>query len=121
MIRFRDDLVNLADRSTKLLTKFAKDDSENRLVALGLISGLYSVSEDVYDFIENISEEIEDSADKKDSAKTENLSVPAKVDYMKVARGSISQACSALKKTGECKDLLDVLKDIKSEVILRQK
>ena len=38
-----------------------------------------------------------------------------------MARGGISQACSALTKTGECKDLVDILKDIKSEVVIRQK
>ena len=124
---FRDELNALADRSTKLLTKFAKDDFENRLLAIGLTAGLYSISEDIADFIDNITEAIEDlasekkKADKKDADKKENLSVPAKVDYMKMARGSISQACSAIKKTGECKDLLDILKDVKSEMVIRQK
>lgn len=127
VIAFRDELNALADRSTKLLTKFAKDDFENRLLAIGLTSGLYSISEDIADFIDNITEAIEDiasekkKADKKDTDKKENLSVPAKVDYMKMARGSISQACSAIKKTGECKDLLDILKDVKSEMVIRQK
>lgn len=127
VIAFRDELNALADRSTKLLTKFAKDDFENRLLAIGLTSGLYSISEDIADFIDNITEAIEDlasekkKADKKDADKKENLSVPAKVDYMKMARGSISQACSAIKKTGECKDLLDILKDVKSEMVIRQK
>lgn len=127
VIVFRDELNALADRSTKLLTKFAKDDFENRLLAIGLTAGLYSVSEDIADFIDNITETIEDlasekkNADKKDADKKENLSVPAKVDYMKMARGSISQACSAIKKTGECKDLLDILKDVKSEMVIRQK
>lgn len=127
VMAFRDELNALADRSTKLLTKFAKDDFENRLLAIGLTSGLYSISEDIADFIDNITEAIEDlasekkKADKKDTDKKENLSVPAKVDYMKMARGSISQACSAIKKTGECKDLLDILKDVKSEMVIRQK
>ena len=127
VMTFRDELNALADRSAKLLTKFAKDDFENRLLAIGLTSGLYSISEDIADFIDNIAEAIEDlaaekkNADKKDADKKENLSVPAKTDYMKMARGSISQACSALKKTGECKDLLDILKDVKSEMVIRQK
>ena len=78
------------------------------------------------DFIENITENIEDlAAEKKktakDADKKENLSVPAKVNYMKMARGGVSQACSALKKTGGCEDLLDILKDVKSEMVIRQK
>ena len=126
VMSFRDELNALADRSTKLLTKFAKDDHENRLLAIGLISGLYSISEDIADFIENITENIEDlAAEKKktakDADKKENLSVPAKVNYMKMARGGVSQACSALKKTGGCEDLLDILKDVKSEMVIRQK
>ena len=126
VIAFSSELSDLAERSTKLLTKFAKDDYENRLLAIGLISGLYSISEDVADFIENITDTIEDAAaekkaTKKDADKKENLTVPAKVDYMKMARGGISQACSALTKTGGCKDLIDILKDVKSEVVIRQK
>ena len=126
VMSFRDELNALADRSTKLLTKFAKDDHENRLLAIGLISGLYSISEDIADFIENITENIEDLATEKkktakDADKKENLSVPAKVNYMKMARGGVSQACSALKKTGECEDLLNILKDVKSEMVIRQK
>ena len=126
VMSFRDELNALADRSTKLLTKFAKDDHENRLLAIGLISGLYSISEDIADFIENITENIEDlAAEKKkaakDADKKENLSVPAKVNYMKMARGGVSQACSALKKTSGCEDLLDILKDVKSEMVIRQK
>lgn len=122
IIKFRDELNSLAERSTKLLTKFARDDYENRLLAIGLTGGLYSISEDIADFIENITDAIEDSAKvKKDKDKNESLCVPAKVDYMKMARGGISQACSALKKTGECSDLIDILKDVKSEVVIRQK
>lgn len=126
IIKFKDELNSLADRSTKLLTKFAKNDHENRLVAIGLISGLYSISEDIADFIESLTDEIEDTAEEKtkkdtESGKTENLSVPAKVDYMRMARGGVSQACSMLKKTDGCQDLLDILKDVKSEMIIRQK
>ena len=127
ILKFKTELNDLADKSTKLLAKFAKDDHENRIVAVGLIAGLYSISEDISDFIEDITEKIEDLAAEKSSKKKattdkkENLVVPAKVDYMKTARGSVSQACAMLKKAGECTDLIDILKDVKSEMVIRQK
>jgi len=127
ILKFKTELNDLADKSTKLLAKFAKDDHENRIVAVGLIAGLYSISEDISDFIEDITEKIEDLAAEKSSKKKattdkkENLVVPAKVDYMKNARGSVSQACAMLKKAGECTDLIDILKDVKSEMVIRQK
>lgn len=112
------EVSEVADKASKILKRYGVTDSENRLTIIGLVSQLYEVAENVSQFIEHLS----DTAETQEISKEveESLSVPTKVDYMQTAVGAISQACQSLRKQPEVKDLLDVLKDVRSEMILRK-
>lgn len=105
-------VLDLASRSNNLVDMFDADDVNNRSIVIGLVAGLYGVAEDLADFEEDLAKE----ADKDKKKAKESVSVPAKTDYIDLACSGISQACTALKDAEKYSKILEVLKDIKSEL-----
>lgn len=105
-------VLDLATRSNNLVDMFDADDVNNRSIVIGLVAGLYGVAEDLADFEEDLAKE----ADKDKKKAKESVSVPAKTDYIDLACSGISQACTALKDAEKYSKILEVLKDIKSEL-----
>lgn len=105
-------VLDLASRSNNLVDMFDADDVNNRSIVIGLVAGLYDVAEDLADFEEDLAKE----ADKDKKKAKESVSVPAKTDYIDLACNGISQACTALKDAEKYSKILEVLKDIKSEL-----
>ena len=105
-------VLDLASRSNNLIDMFDADDVNNRSIVIGLVAGLYGVAEDLADFEEDLAKE----ADKDKKKAKESVSVPAKTDYIDLACSGISQACTALKDAEKYSKILEVLKDIKSEL-----
>lgn len=105
-------VLDLASRSNNLVDMFDADDVNNRSIVIGLVAGLYDVAEDLADFEEDLAKE----ADKDKKKAKESVSVPAKTDYIDLACSGISQACTALKDAEKYSKILEVLKDIKSEL-----
>lgn len=105
-------VLDLASRSNNLIDMFDADDVNNRSIVIGLVAGLYGVAEDLADFEEDLAKE----ADKDKKKAKESVSVPAKTDYIDLACSGISQACTALKDVEKYSKILEVLKDIKSEL-----
>lgn len=105
-------VLDLASRSNNLVDMFDADDVNNRSIVIGLVAGLYDVAEDLADFEEDLAKE----ADKDKKKAKESVSVPAKTDYIDLACSGISQACTALKDAEKYPKILEVLKDIKSEL-----
>lgn len=105
-------VLDLASRSNNLVDMFDADDVNNRSIVIGLVAGLYGVAEDLADFEEDLAKE----ADKNKKKAKESVSVPAKTDYIDLACSGISQACTALKDAEKYSKILEVLKDIKSEL-----
>ena len=105
-------VLDLASRSNSLVDMFDTDDVNNRSIVIGLVAGLYDVAEDLADFEEDLAKD----ADKDKKKAKESVSVPAKTDYIDLACSGISQACAALKDAEKYPKILEVLKDIKSEL-----
>lgn len=105
-------VLDLASRSNNLVDMFDADDVNNRSIVIGLVAGLYDVAEDLADFEEDLAKD----ADKDKKKAKESVSVPAKTDYIDLACSGISQACTALKDAEKYSKILEVLKDIKSEL-----
>lgn len=105
-------VLDLASRSNNLVDMFDADDVNNRSIVIGLVAGLYDVAEDLADFEEDLAKK----ADKDKKKAKESVSVPAKTDYIDLACSGISQACTALKDAEKYPKILEVLKDIKSEL-----
>lgn len=109
--QFKDELIDLASRAERLTDIFDEEDLVNRSMIIGLISGIYSVAQDAAELEEDLAELEEESEVVKES-----ICVPAKTDYIDLASKGLSQACFALNKVDNFKELVGMLKDIKSEL-----
>ena len=109
-----DSILDVADEAEAIIDVADEDDADQLNTILGFVSTLYDVAIDVDDYKEELTEVDEDDMDE---------SVQRKV---KTSRGNIRNAVSQLtmvesmlRGNKEVSDILNAVKDIKSELIVR--
>ncbi len=107
--KIRDELLNIANDNVDIADAISDNDAEVKSLAVGLLAKIYDCVNEFNAFIEYFTYEKLD----------ESLFVPAKVDYTDLASRGISQACVALKNCKNYEPLIGILKDINSELKLK--
>lgn len=111
--QLKDELTSLASRAAHLTDIFDEEDIANRSMIIGLISGIYAVAQDAAELEEDLAELEEESEVVKES-----ICIPTKTDYIDLASKGLSQACFALNKVENFRQLVGMLEDIKSELAI---
>ena len=103
-------LTDIAERSRNIPNIVAPEDAKNKSVIIGLLSSIYALIDDIEEFREDIEESDEDIDE----------SIASKIDYIDLASSGLGQAKYALEKLGKFKNIIRMIEDLKSELVINK-
>lgn len=106
-----DTILNVAEQAESLVD-LASENPEDINRIIGITSGLYDCAIDADEFIEDLTEEDEEEVDEGIIRKTSKSNIDKVLNSLTIAE-------SAIRRNKDMKDILEAIKDIKSEIIVR--